>query len=466
VTTEQQQLAPVASFRNNLAARLVADTYGLLTSFIAATITARVLGPSGRGYYATLVLLTVLLVQMFNAGLGEAVVVLVGRGKARADTAISATLAAILPLSIVGALALVLVGSLALHVVTFNDKLALLLGGLVVLANTFATTIAWFLVSQEKIVLLAMLNIFSATVTTVGVYVLVAGVHLETSGAMLATGIGCVAILVPLLGAIRRAGLSFKPAWNQEYLRTAIRFGAVVQLANLLVQMTGRLDLVFVYRIAGSAPAGRYSVALTLGALVGSIPMALAFASFPRLPRLSDEGAATFIASLFRIGVAASIACTLVFGVLSPFFLPLVFGSPYRGAIAPTLMLLPGGIFWSGQWILCRAAAARGEPRSLFVSFTLSFVVMVTFDLILIAPFGINGAAAASLASSVVGAVIAVGYYLRAGGPWRPLIPGPRDVARFVTTVREMIVAARGRTFREGMAGAVASAEASASAPE
>jgi O-antigen/teichoic acid export membrane protein len=262
---------------------------------------------------------------------------------------------------------------------------------------------------------------------------------------MLASCLGCAAILLPLLVALSRDNVSLKPTWDGDYLRAAVRFGAVVQLANLLVQMTGRLDLILVYRIAGSAPAGRYSVALTLGALVGSIPMAIAFASFPRLPKVSDEEAPHLIAGLFRIGVAASIFCTLVLGILSPLLLPAVFGAAYRGAVVPSLLLLPGGILWSGQWILCRAVAARGTPRPLFVSFTCSFVVMVLLDLVLIGPFGINGAAFASLVSSAAGFVTAVVYYLKAGGDWRPLVPRVGDVARFVTTVREMIASARNR---------------------
>src|SRR5918911_930539 len=133
----------MASFRNNLAARLVADTYGLATSLVAATITARVLGPSGRGFYASLVLLSVLFVQVFNAGLGEAVIVLVGRGEATLPSAVSATMAAVVPLAVLGAFVFIAVGWLSLHVVSFNDRAALLIGAGVVFFNTLSTTIAW-----------------------------------------------------------------------------------------------------------------------------------------------------------------------------------------------------------------------------------------------------------------------------------------------------------------------------------
>ncbi len=435
----------MASFRNNLAARLAADTYGLASSLLAATISARVLGPSGRGYYASLVLLSVLFAQLFNAGLGEAVIVSVGRGEAKLRTAVSATMAATLPLSLVGAVASVVTGAAVLKPESLNDNLALLVAGLVVFLNTLGNSVSWILVSQERIVLLAILNIASSSTITLAMYGLVAVMRLQASGAMLASCLGAVALLLPLLVALTRSGLTLRPKWNSGYLRAAVRFGAVVQLANLLVQMTGRLDLILVYRIASPAAAGRYSVALTLGALVASIPMAIAFASFPRLPKLTDVEAPVVIAGLFRVGVVASVVCALTLAASSPFLVPLVFGAEYRGAIAPSLLLLPGGVLWSGQWILCRAAAARGRPRPLFVSFLGSFLLMLVLDLVLIGPLGINGAATASLVSSAAGFVVAVVYHLTSGGNGRHLVPRPRDAARLVKTVREMVASARGR---------------------
>jgi len=431
------------SFRNNLAARLVSDTYGLATSLLAATITARVLGPSGRGYYASLVLLSVLFVQVFNAGLGEAAIVLPGRSRTTFQSAVSPTVAIVVPLSVAGAFAFVLTGSLALHAVTVNERVALGVGGMLVLFNTFATTIAWFLVAREKLVLLALITMASVTTTTISLYVLMVLFPLGAAGAMLASLIGCAAILVPLLAVLQREGISFKPIWNRNYLRSAVRFGAAVQVSNLLVQMTGRLDLIFVYRIAGSAPAGLYSIALTIGALVGSIPIALAFASFPRLPKVTDEEAPLLIAKLVRTGVAAALLCATFLAASTTFFLPLVFGSAYRGAVAPTLILVPAGVLWSAQWILCRALAARGVPRPLFLSFAASFLVMVGLDLILIGPFGINGAAFASSISSGVGFVVALAYYLRTGGAWGRLVPRLGDVKVIVMNLRQMAAGAR-----------------------
>jgi O-antigen/teichoic acid export membrane protein len=390
--------------------------------------------------------LTVLFVQLFNAGLGEAVIVMVGKGRAVLQTAVSATVAALFPVAVVGTVLFLLTGWLVLDVETSNDVLALMVSGASVLLNIFSSTLAWLLVSRERIVLHAFILIVSATTTTAAIYVLVVLVHWGTFGAMLASLLGAGLTLIWLHRSLAREGISFLPAWNWTYLRAAARLGAAVQLSNLLVQMAGRLDLIFVYRIDGSAAAGLYSVSLTLGMLVGSVPMAIAFASFPRLARMEvEEEAQHLVASLFRSGAAASAFFALGLGLASPLVLPLVFGDEYRGAVAPTLLLVPAGVLWSGQWILCRSAMARGEPRPLAVSFTASFVAMVALDLALIGSHGIFGAALASFSSSAVGFIVAVAYYIAARRDWRLLVPRFGDAMLMVRTVRQMLASAWGR---------------------
>jgi O-antigen/teichoic acid export membrane protein len=433
------------SFRNNFAARFTADVYGLVTSLAAATITARALGPSGRGFYASLVLLCVLFVQLFNAGLGEAAVVLPGRGSTDARSAVAATTTVIGPLSIAGAVAFMVTAALVLDPDTSNERLALVLGGVLVLLNTVATTISWFLVSRERLVAIAVLTMISATLSTLALFLLVGVADLGIAGAIVAAILGCLLLLVPMSALIRREGISLKPSWDGAYLRSAARFGMAVQVSNLLVQMTGRLDLILVYRILDSAAAGRYSIGLTIGTLVGSVPTAIAFASFPRLPTLSNAEAQALTTQLFRIGVSSAIACGAVLAVATPVLLTLVFGDDYRGAIGPTMVLIPGGILWSGQWILGRAAAARNDTKPLVVSFSASFVSMILLDVALVEPFGVMGAAAASLIASAVGFVIALLYYRRSGWRFRDLVPRFADLRAMLTVVAQMLRALRRR---------------------
>lgn len=426
------------SLRRNSVARLAADVSALGLSLISATVTARLLGLSGKGYYSSVLLLGGIFIVCFSAGLGEAAIIVVGRGRVTIEAATSATTLAIAGLSVAGAVGFVAVGYLALGPHNLNEKVALLMGGLLVAININYNTLAAFLLFRERVVAVAGLAITAAALSTVALVVLVYGAHLGTAGALLGTVMGAGVVLMATVVLVRRSGIVLRPRWAPGYLRSVLPYGASLQVSNLLVLMTARVDLILVYRLRSAATAGGYSVALTIGTIVAAVPTAVSYASFPRLATLDDHDARILTAQLFRVGVVATLVAGAVVAALAPIAVPLIFGQAYRAAVAPTLLLVPGGVLWSGQWILCRAAAARGTTRPLLVSFVASCAAMVSLDFVMIGRCGGVGAAVASLIASGVGMVVSFLYYRRWGWPWRSMIPRPADVAALAQTVRHI----------------------------
>ncbi len=85
-------------------------------------------------------------------------------------------------------------------------------------------------------------------------------------------------------------------------LRRALAYGVPAESGVLLTQAAARLDLLLVFAFSGSAAAGVYSVALTIGALVNLAPSAIAFAAFPRLAQQQQgQAAAATLARLARL---------------------------------------------------------------------------------------------------------------------------------------------------------------------
>ena len=431
--------ASLPSLRTNSLARLASDLLGIVLALAAATITARLLTPAFKGYYSSLVLLGGLFVQVFSAGLGEAAIVLSGRGKTSLQGAASATTFAVLPLSLVATAAFFLSATTLLPAADGDAGGAPLIAGIVVGVTVLYTTSVSFLFARARVVAVAALAVLSNGLTTVLLLPLVGGLDLGTEGALLAGVVGSGVALVLTLRLLHRSGLSLRPRWAPGYLGAAARFGAALQFSNMLVLLTARLDLVLVYRLSTPAEAGSYSIALTVGALVGAVPMALSYASFPRLATLDDDEAEELTGRVFRIGIVAALLGAAFLAAVTPFAVPLIFGSPYRGAIGPTLLLVPGGVLWSAQWLLCRAAAARGAPAALLTSFALSFSTMIALDFLLIPPLGDMGAGTASLVAPCVGLTVAVLFHRRAGVDWRILLPRRHDVGALVRTVREML---------------------------
>ena len=435
------------SLATNSIARLASDVWTLTMSLIAATVTARLLSPAGKGFYSTLILLAGVFMQLFGGGLAEAAVILSGQGRFHLRAAVSGTLAAVLPLSAIGGLIFVIVARLALQPGSGDEQLAVNVGGVLVGVMVVYTTAFWVIIAEERIALAAGLAAVLATVTTLSLWVIMALSHMRVAGAMLGGLAGATLVLLTAGIALRRLRLLPRPRWVSGFLGPAARMGAHLQLSSLLVTLTSRLDLMLVYRLKDPAAAGNYSVALTIGALVGAVPVAVAFASFPRLARVNEGEARELTAQLYRMGLimAGVVGCALA--LLTPLAVPVVFGPNYRAAVAPTLLLIPAGVLWSAQWLLCRGAVARGQPQPLSASFGVSFVVMVIADVVLIPRLGVVGAGLGTLIASLVGFAIAVGYHRRWGWPWSALIPRSADFVALRVVVRQLLPARlRGET--------------------
>jgi O-antigen/teichoic acid export membrane protein len=399
------------SLARDSGARLAADAFALVASLVTATVTARALGPAGKGYYASLTLLATVLVAVCDVGIGDALIVLTGRGRASLTDAVSSTVRALLVLVPAGAVAFLLAGALLFDAGGADDRLTLLLGAALVATGICYSTLVSVPLAMQRVMTASGLSALAAGAAAAAALVLVAALGLGVEGAVLAALVGTAAALAATLAGLRAGRVSLRPRRARGYLGQAVRLGVPFQLSNLLVVAAARLDLLLVFKLSGAAAAGRYSVALTVGALVSAVPTALAYAAFPRLPRL------------LRTGVGAALAAAAVLAAVTPIVVPALFGQSFAAAVTPALVLLAAGVLYSAQWLLARAWSARGAPQALFVSFAASFVVMVALDFALIPGRGATGAALAALAASAAGAAVVGAYHWRAspaGGGRRP----------------------------------------------
>jgi O-antigen/teichoic acid export membrane protein len=412
------------SLRGNSVVRLVSETIALAATLVTAALTARYLGPSGKGYYSSLMLLGGMFVLAANAGLGDAAIVVSGRGEFSLRDAAGATIGAVLALALVGAALSIGVSELVLPGRGHEQDVAIFFTGALVAVNALYLTALSLFLSRERVVLVGVLSVANAMLSTAAVWTFLVASDLGVEGAVLGSVVGAGIAMVSGLAVLPRVGVEIRPRVVAGYLRAALRYGVPVQMANVLVLATGRLDLILVYHLRDASTAGRYSIALTIGTLVSSASMALSFASFPRLARLPGAESRRLARTVVRTGTAAAVVSAAALAAITPVAVPLVFGSPFRGAIVPTLILIPAGVLWSLQWLLCRAAAAQGAPRLLFSSFALSFLGMIALDVVLIDPWGATGAAIASLLASGLGCAIAVRHYLAQGWTVADLLPG------------------------------------------
>lgn len=432
----------------NSVARSLSDGAGFVFGLLAGVVTARWLGPAGKGLFSSLTFVAGLVMQACSVGLGDAAAVMVGQRRATVQRALSSTFAAGIAAAAVGVFLLWGFAAVAFQDDWAEARTAVLLACLGLPISLSGYLLTFVVTAQERIVASSAAMATTSGVTTLALLVFTAVLELSVTGAVLSTVVGAASGLAFAALALRRSGLSLRPQWNWEYLRSALPFGLSVEASYLVTVMFLRVDLLLVYSLAGQAPAGQYSVALTVGGLVALVPIAISSASFPRLARLDDTEANELTAQVFRFGMAAAIVGAAGLAVATPIVVPLLFGSEFTPAVVPSLILAGGGLLWSGEWLLCRAWAARGRPGLLVWSFGLTLVTMCGVDYLLIPSFGIAGAALGSVIAPVVGLVVCLATYVRSPRwplPLRRFVPGPSDFRGLVDRFGALLRIARKR---------------------
>ena len=439
--SEPEVQAP--SFRRNSVSRLLAQSLGAAFALLTSVILARHLGPSLKGTVSTLGYLVALFSPLAGFGLGEAGITMVGRRRATLQQAVSATIGAMLPAVSGGALLVAAVSVLIVGRERSDLVTPILVTAMTVPLATLVEVLSRLIESRQRVVLTSVARLTSAGMTAVATFVLVDLLQRWTLGAVTAMAVGWAAGLTILAVALRSMGMSLLPRWDPTYLRAALRYGVGVQVSTILVVAFARVDLLLVNGIKGRAAAGLYSISLTLGTLVGYGPGAMMIAAYPRVASLGESEVVPFINRLVRSAFAMAVISVAGLLVIVPLITRPVFGSAFGPSVTASLILVGAGVPWAGQWALSRAWAARGETRLLVGSFAPAFLAMVGLDAVLIPRFGIDGAAAASGVSSVIGFVIAVvGHGRAAGGRLHilQLVPRPQDFVELFRTAREIVV--------------------------
>ena len=195
------------------------------------------------------------------------------------------------------------------------------------------------------------------------------------------------------------AGLG-RPNWR--LLRATVRFGVRVWAKGLAIFMNARIDQVIMGLIASEASLGIYAVAVNNGEIALYIPNAVGVALFPiiaataadkRLELTLRVARALFLIVLASVAVAALGGSALI---------PVVFGHRYEASVVPFLWLLPGALGFSAMAVFGGALVASGSPGRSSLGPTAALVVGIALDLVLIPPYGADGAAAAATIAFLV----------------------------------------------------------------
>lgn len=429
------------TIRVGSAAGLVSEIVAAALGFVTGIVTARTLGADGKGLLSTMSYIAVIAGSLSGPGLGEAGIEASVQGTATLQAALSTTLVMVAAASVVGTATFLAVA--AWQYSTSLDTLVTSLtaiGAMVPLVAA-ARVLPLFLHARNGFILSALSRVVLSTVTAIATFAFVIVMRRDLSGAAVALFTGWAASTLVILYGLHRVGFSLRPAFDRSYAAAALRFGFPVGMAYILTVLIARVDLIMVQAMQGVIPAGRYSVALTVAALVTYGPFVIANVAYPSVAEQPGLDVGAYVARLSRLSALAALVPGVVLAAIVPWALPLAFGDDFRGSVGPAILLIAGSVIWGVQWMLCRARTARGDNRVLLRSFGTSVGGIVLADLVLIPLLGSVGAGLGFLIASIAGLVVVlVSYARRERVVWHTLVvPRSRDVAELVEIGRSLL---------------------------
>lgn len=215
-------------------------------------------------------------------------------------------------------------------------------------------------------------------------------------------------------GFFRRAGPP-----SLELARRVASYGLRAQVGGVITQLNLRLDFVLVSVLTSPAVLGVYAIASKFAELLRIPAVALTYVLYPKYAR---DGTALAAA---EVRAALPKVCVLFAGVVVPlwlsagFIIPGIYGSAFKSAVTPARIILLGLVLTGVGAVITAFMYGIGRPGLNSLGIAVGLVATLALDILLIPPFGAEGAAVASAVAYTTSTLALVWFFLRAGGPKR-----------------------------------------------
>ena len=383
----------------------VARLIALVLSVATGVITAKWLGPAGKGVYSGTLML-VSLVMIAPAGIGTAIIYELTKQRRRVSDLLPS----------MGVLLLWICGFAWIGAVVW----ALLRGWSPVLtifvaAAPCSVVLAWqggLYIGIGRIRDLNVQSVLLALATLIAVVVAVILLHGGAISA-LAAWLACLygAAIVVVWHALKlgrgRARAPLAPT-----MRGLVRFGGLSSVNLLLGTVNYRIDSVILVSIMGVASFGIYSIAVNFGELLFMLTRPITAAVARDIGIRDAMGSAVITAKVIRTCAAIAAVASLIALVFGPWAIDLVYGTRFHDAATPLRILVPGIVAFSTAGTFAAFFIVQaGRPLIISLINVVMIAVQAAMCFALVPRFGMSGAARASTVTYVAGALMNTAWF-------------------------------------------------------
>lgn len=383
----------------------------LLGSFIVSIVTARLLGPEGKGIITALLVYPLLLVTIADLGLRQSVAFLIGK-KVYDTKNITSTLLTLWVVSSV--ICLVVVGTL--YVWNYGEEyspwlLATCL--LTIPCNLGVQYLRGVMQGNQNISSINTAEMIKSGSNILFLFILVYFLGFGIIGAALTQLSMAVVTLMYSIWKVKHH-LTFQPTFEFSIVKSMLGKGFSFALALFVLQLNYRFNIVMLEHFGTIRDVGIYSIGTNIAEIIWQIPAAVGLVLFSKSAQTKTrEVSIERTTKLIRFLVPLLIVFGIGFWVFAPLIITLLFGSAYTEATNIVRILLPGILGFSVVKIMHSDLSGRGYPLfSLNVSIC-SLLLSIALNYLLIPTYGMVGAAISSSVSYSLACIAFVLLYAK-----------------------------------------------------
>ncbi len=382
------------SFSLTLAGSLLILIFNVATGII----TARALGPHGKGILRTLIIWPTLLSQIALLGMNEAYIYLKNKRTDILELK-SSIFYGVLALSFFFSFILLLLFfTLFRHIVSTSIPLTILIIGYIPVANSIQVGLSFI---QEEMKFLKYNLLRVALPITYFILLLFNRRHLSPERCFVLLFMSNLILFVFMLPDF--SGL--KPSRvSSKSIRDSLNFGIKTQLATIIGSFSQQTDQAILSLMSNPATLGIYSVAVSVSRIGALAPNAAQIVLYPKMAREKEYPLKESILFLFLFNTILYFFLAMTLRKLIILF----YGYPFSGATTIALILFASSFPLTIMHVGSAYFKARGKPFRTTVAQIIVFILLLVLIPILYQVSKLKGVSFAVIIAYTCGAL----YYL------------------------------------------------------
>jgi O-antigen/teichoic acid export membrane protein len=365
---------------------------------VSSVLTARALGPGGRGILATLGVLAGIGLQLGNLGLHASNTYQVSRDRHLLGALWGNSRRTAWAIGL-GLALLTVAAAVAVPGILGEIRLSLLLPSAACIPFQLLVLFGLnLLVGLGRVPLFNVLEVAFRGIGVGALFVVLVVVKGDIRWVLilnlLVAMAGAAVVARVLRGFVRDSGGAGSHT-DMALFRTSVGYGARAYTAALLAYLIVRSDMLLVNSLRGTAEAGIYSIAVQVADLIYLLPMSIGMVLFPRLSRHA-EGDPVFAMKVTRhTAFLLFLLCAAAALVARP-AVQLLYGSGFAPAVSALWWLLPGIWAYGVANQISAQLASSGMPLPAVLIWIPPLILNVALNIAWIPRWGINAASASS----------------------------------------------------------------------